>query len=56
MDTNALCAALTSEGAPISSWMEVVSRYRRRNELDTADQVRTVIVVSIQFSDAFTSA
>lgn len=39
MDPETLAASLSKEFAPVSSWMEVVSRYRRLNQLDIADKV-----------------
>lgn len=39
MDAPALLDALSFRNAPPSSWMEVISRYRRQQDLDSVDQV-----------------
>jgi len=39
MDPEALAASLSQENAPVSSWMEVVSRYRHLKQLDIVDRV-----------------
>lgn len=40
VDVPALIEALSKHKAPVASWIEVISRFRRRNELDIADKVR----------------
>jgi hypothetical protein len=42
MDPEVLTVSLSKENAPVSSWMEVASRYRRLNQLDIADRVMIV--------------
>ena len=47
MDPEALAASLSKENAPVSSWMEVVSRYRRVNQLDITDKVLILSLVHV---------
>jgi hypothetical protein len=45
VDVPALIGVLTKHKAPVASWIEVVSRFRRRGELDMADEVCTLLSV-----------